>query len=106
MKVITNTLVLLIFFFCVSLMSAVLERYQERTVAEIYENYSSQLPKPKTIDEFIDQTNQLPPELLEKVATEYKRLQIVVLVLQILMFPLFGWLFKWLNTPKLVVGQH
>jgi hypothetical protein len=79
-------------------MSAVLEQYQKNTVAEIHAKYSSQLSKPKTIDELIDQTNQLPPELLENVTSEFKRLQIVVFVLQILMFPLFGWLFKWLNT--------
>jgi uncharacterized membrane protein len=103
---ITNTIVLLIFFFCLSLISAVVEQYKKITVAEIQENYSSQLPKPETIDELIEQTNQLPPELLKKVASEYERLEIVVLVFQILMFPLFGWLFKWLNTPKIVASHQ
>jgi len=106
MKVITNTIVLIIFFFCYSSLSAVLEQYKKSTVADMQEEYTSKLPKPKTIEDVVNQANQLPSEVLQRVATEYQRLQIIVFSVQIILFPLFGWLFKWLNTPKIVVGHE
>ena len=100
-KIIVNILVLLLFLSCSGLLSAVGKRYYEGRMQVVYEEHISRdNSNSTTIDEFLTLVYDIPDQDVQDLVEDIKQVQLITLALQILLFPLFGWILTRANKSK------
>jgi hypothetical protein len=100
-KIIVNTIILILFWSGYSLISAVGKRYYEGRMQEVYEeHYSRDMSTSMSIDEFLALTNDIPDQAVNQLVDDIKQAQIITVSLQVLLFPLIGWLLTRANRSK------